>query len=89
MRVARVQEVTSERSRDETMVLDRSGSVVFALNAIGSLVWQLLPRDLEEMVNEICARFPEVPRTVINADVVSFVDELQRRGLVEAVDPAP
>jgi hypothetical protein len=88
VRVARVQDVTSEPSPDATIVLDRSGSLVFSLNAIGSLVWQLLPGDLDEMVDDICARFPAVPRSVIDADVVSFVQELQRRGLVE-VDAGP
>ena len=83
MRVRRVDDVTSERSRDGTVVFDSAGSTVFSLNAIGSLVWEALPGELEDIVDSICHTFPEVPRTQVESDVESFLSELLARDLVE------
>lgn len=83
VRVIRVDDVTSERSRERTVVLDSAGSAVFSLNAIGSLVWEALPGDLDEIVDSICGRFPAVPRKQVESDVASFLSELSERELVE------
>lgn len=65
--------------------------VYFGLNAVGALVWSLLP-PATHTFGELCARigasFPEVSPALIEADVAELMVELEQHGLLVRAAPA-
>ena len=61
---------------------------IYSFNHTGTLIWKLLasPRTMSELVSAV-AREYDVDFSVAESDVVAFVNELKKVGLVEV--PAP
>ena len=72
---------------DGAVLFSSDSEVYFGLNAVGARVWELLPPAREtvaEVVSELAAQYPDVDRSVIEADVAELLGDLQRQGLVRA-----
>jgi len=74
-------EVTAERSGDRMFVLDPQGRVLTTLNPVGALVWEALPASAENVVDKLCAEFPDMDSAALEADVRRFLASLSRAGL--------
>ena len=61
---------------------------IYSFNHTGTLIWKLLasPRTMSELVSAV-AREYDVDFSVAESDVVAFVNELKKVGLVDV--PAP
>ncbi|MFW6051847.1 MAG: PqqD family protein [Myxococcota bacterium] len=63
--------------------------VVHELNAVGSRVWELMPsHTVGEMADRICTEF-EVDRPTAVADIVRFLEQLRKAGMVDLEGAAP
>lgn len=82
MRFSRRDGVTFERSGDGAVVLDGDGRVMSSLSPVGTLIWELLPNDLERIVDNLALSYPGVAREQLAADAAQFLAELVACGLV-------
>lgn len=75
--------VRSTSNEDGGTVLDINRGKIFRLNRIGALIFEQLrqPRTRTQIVNEIGQNFKISPE-MIEADVIAFLESLQRRGLI-------
>jgi hypothetical protein len=71
----------------ETALLDLESRQVTSLNATAAAIWYLCDgvRDLAAISGEVSRVFPQVDRTVIEADVARTIAMLQERGLLARV----
>jgi len=77
----------------ETIVVPIRGSLadlqrVFALNPVAACIWERLDgrRDLAAARDAVLERF-DAPRQRVEADLLSFVDQALRAGLIEPAAP--
>jgi hypothetical protein len=70
---------------DKAVIVDPAGTELVTLNHVGTLVWQAIDgeRDEASITDELAARFPEVPRKTLEADVRRFLDELDGVNLLD------
>ena len=70
------------------MLVDMASGDCFELNDVGRLLWVEIgaTRDLASICESLVAMF-DVPREIVERDVVAIAEELQRAGLVEVVQP--
>ncbi len=86
MQYTRSDRVIAERSGERTVVLDADGTTLTTLNPIGSMLWDLLPCDVDGAVSYLVAQFPDVAENVLVADVTAFFDELVTNSLIIEID---
>ena len=69
---------------NKAVIVDPAGTELLTLNRVGTIVWQALDgeRDEGSIVEELAARFPDVPRPTLEADVRHFLDELEGANLL-------
>lgn len=84
-------EIVSREIAGETILVPIKGKLadmqqIFSLNPVAAYVWASLDgeRDLEAIVGGVLGRF-DVAREDAERDVVDFVEELLKAGLIEAV----
>ena len=65
------------------MLLDLEGEAYFALNEVGTRIWQLLQRDssVGEALDALSEEY-DVDREQLASDVVALLDKLTAAGLV-------
>jgi hypothetical protein len=70
---------------DKAVIVDPAGTELLTLNKVGTVVWHALDgeRDEAAIVDELAARFPDVSRDTLSADVRRFLAELEDVKLVE------
>jgi hypothetical protein len=70
---------------EETVLLDVEDGVAVRLNPSGAYLWERLeePATVEELARGMAGRF-EIDEAQALGDVVAFVREMLRRGLLEA-----
>jgi hypothetical protein len=71
----------------EIVLLNMKGNNYISLDAIGRRIWELLENPA--MVNDLCKQLGEEfegTQEQISADVLSFLEELEREGLVRVAD---
>ncbi len=75
--------VVSQAVEGEAVLLDISSGKYFALNPVGSRIWELCDgtRSTDEVVAAICAVF-EVDEEVARADLAEILDELRAEQLL-------
>jgi hypothetical protein len=75
--------VMARQVGDETVILDLASGTYFALDPIGSRVWQLIAEDatLAQACEAMLEEF-EVERPDLERDVLALVDSLIERRLV-------
>src|SRR6185436_2869951 len=87
--------VRSTSGMDGTVLLDLRSGKYFALNPVGSLVWQAIAAGASRgtAVERLAERFPEVPAERLCRDADALLAELQVKGLLRTTDrekrPAP
>jgi hypothetical protein len=83
-------DVQHRRFHEETVVLDLGRGEYFALDEVGSSVWEGLTagKSMEEVVASLAAVY-DADSARIAADVRALVDELVRRGLIVPVAAGP
>jgi Coenzyme PQQ synthesis protein D (PqqD) len=78
-------EVISRPVGDEVILLDLASGTYFSLGAVGAFVWEQLRVGLafSAIVDRVVADY-DVDSDVASADILSLVNELAEKGLVEA-----
>jgi hypothetical protein len=84
--VARNEELMSAPVDREIVFLNTASDSYVALDEIGRRVWELLehPRPIADLIGELSDEF-EGPPDAIGADVLAFLEELEREGMVRVV----
>lgn len=69
---------------DEIFLVDTGNDSLFHLNQTGSAIWTLLenPASGEEVIDILCAAFPDVSSDSIEQDALKLMRSLIRRGLL-------
>lgn len=65
--------------------------VYFGLNDVGMAVWQSLPpvfMEMDDLIEDLARRFPEVPVETIRTDAVEFLTDLESNELVKPAGSA-
>jgi len=78
--------VISEVVDDRAMLVSPDGSELLSLNAVGTMVWQLLDEhegDVGRLADALLAEFEDVSREQLERDVAEFIATLRDEGLVE------
>jgi hypothetical protein len=72
-----------------TVILGLRDGVYFELNEVGARIWQLLqqPRSLQSVLTTLLDEY-DVSPVQCEADLLSLVDKMLQRGLVEIRDGA-
>jgi hypothetical protein len=86
-----VTQVSNQVSHDlegETAVLNLESMSYFCLNQVGRCIWEALkePKTVNKICEGICQEF-EVSEEQCKADVLGFLDELDKAGLIEISEP--
>lgn len=86
--VTRNDEMMSAPVDREIVFLNQSTDSYVALDEVGRRIWDLLerPRRLGDLIEQLCHEF-DGPRDEIRSDVVGFLTELGREGIVRVDDP--
>lgn len=64
--------------------------IYFGLNAVGALVWELLPPrtdSLDALCAIVSATYPDVPPSTIRTDVAELLEQLVAEGLASRASP--
>lgn len=82
--VVATSEQVSTRLGDETVLLELKRGTYYGLNAVGSLIWEMVqqPRTIEALFSAVVGQFDVEPETC-ERDVVRLIQEMQVAGLVE------
>ena len=84
MRFETAEHVRATTGAENTVLLDLRSGKYFALNAVGSLLWDAVasgaPR--EAALARLAERFPEVPMARLERDADALLQQLQARGLL-------
>ena len=69
---------------DDIFLVVPETEAIFHLNAVGTALWHLLaePHVRDDLVTLLSAAFPDVPSTIIAADVDAFLSNLYLGGLI-------
>lgn len=80
--------VVFQRVSDGAILLSTAEEVYYGLNEVGAQVWERLSDEegLEEIIEALRERYPDVDAERIRSDVEEVVEELTREGLVEWAD---
>lgn len=79
--------VVFQRLDDGAMLFLPGTETYFGLNAVGAMVWQLLPparTTLDDVAAELGTQFPDVSIDTIRADVAELLGALTREGLARS-----
>lgn len=78
------EQVVSQRADESAIVLDLRSGEYFSIEGIGAEIWALCAVDstVESIIQALESEWA-VPRDVLVTDVLEFLDELQRAGLIE------
>jgi hypothetical protein len=88
--VARSEDLPCAPVDRDIVFLNRATDSYVALDEIGRRIWELLerPREIADLVAELSGEF-DGSRELIAADVLVFLGELEREGMVSVVDQRP
>ena len=86
-RVVRTEGIMTAPVDQEIVLLNMKGNNYISLDAIGRRIWELLETPVQ--VDGLCLQLGEEfegTQGQISADVLSFLEELEREGLVRVAD---
>ena len=77
--------VLEKKLDDELLLIDNETDVIFNLNPLGTAVWRFLetPRKLDEILEVLCAAFPDIPEVQIKDDTLLLLGQLVDSQLLE------
>lgn len=81
--------VIFQKLDDGAVLFAPETELYFGLNAVGALVWDLLPprtRTIEALCEAVASSYPDVPLTTLRTDVEELLDQLVAEGLVRRAD---
>jgi hypothetical protein len=85
--------IVARRIAGECILVPVSGSVagfdrIFALNAMGEGIWDLLAEELayDDLADRILERY-DIDRPTAEADLAEFLEEMEKEGLISRRDP--
>jgi hypothetical protein len=72
---------------DGAVLLDIDKGICYSLNAVGGRVWEMLEAghgksSFEDIVGVLAKDFPEVPRTQLEIDIESCLQDLESKSLI-------
>ena len=70
---------------DGAVLFSTDNEVYFGLNSVGARIWELLPpvcSTFDELCTKLSAEYPEVARSIIEADVKELIGDLTAHKLV-------
>lgn len=70
---------------DGAVLFSTDNEVYFGLNSVGARVWELLPpvcTTFDELCTRLSGEYPEVARSIIEADVKELLGDLTAHNLV-------
>jgi len=84
-RVVRVKDHLWSSLDDEVAILNLESGVYYGLDPVGAFIWGLLhePTTLAQVVDGVCARYPDVSKETVDTDVRELLGELAEQGLVQ------
>ena len=82
-RPARAHGILAQEAQGQTVLLRLEDGGYYALDEVGAMIWELCDglRSLAEVVAELCTEF-DAPAKTVAADVLEFVNDLRREGLL-------
>ncbi len=83
--------VIYQKLDDGAVLFAPATELYFGLNAVGAVVWDLLPPrtgSIEELCRNLETMFPEVPASTIRADVEELLERLVAEGLLLPREPS-
>lgn len=86
-KIVRLQGVMSSRVDDDIVILNMARNKYVNLDSIGRRIWELIEKPVQ--VNELCGQLElefSATQEEIAADVITFLAELEKDGLVRVVD---
>lgn len=88
MAVRRSPDVIHEAVDGRAMLVSPDGSELISLNAVGTMVWDLLatPAAAEDLAAQLHPRFEDVTLDELQRDIQAFLDSLREQGLVQETD---
>ena len=80
--------VRSTPGAEGTVLLDLRSGKYFALNGVGSLLWEAIAAGASrgEALERLAERFPEVPTDRLGHDADALLAQLQAKGLLHSTD---
>jgi len=77
-------EQVSTRLEDETVLLELKKGMYYGLNAVGTLIWEMVqrPQTLEALYGAVLDQYNVDPETCKH-DVLRLIEEMRVAGLVE------
>jgi hypothetical protein len=77
--------VVSQQTKDGAVLLEMSSGDCFELNEVGAQIWDALAKGeaLAAIVATLARRY-DLPPSTIEADALSLIDDLERRGLLSS-----
>ncbi len=81
--VIRAESAVSTEIDGHAVILEIETGAIFHLNQVGSRIWRMLETDAR--VGDVCEVLQQgfdVPADVCHGEVLEFLDEMRRRGLV-------
>ena len=86
-RVVRNDQLPSAKVDEDIVFLNDTMDSYVAVDEIGRQIWELLasPRRVDELVAELSKQYSGAKST-IETDVVTFLEQLEREGIVRVVD---
>lgn len=72
----------------ETVILNIENGQYFGLNAVGTHVFTMAeaPVQVSDVVEQLAARYDEVPRSQVADDVLAFLAQMREHGLILVAD---
>ena len=85
IRFRRSTRVDETRVGDRVVLYHRDAGSGIVLNPAGSLVWDSLsaPRSQDDLVIQLAAKFPTIPRARLEGDVAAYVESLLAHSLID------
>jgi len=82
--VCRTAGLVSTEVDGETVILSIDEGRYFGINAIGSRIWALIepPIRIDDLITALMQEF-EIDRPNCTADVLEFIDEMQKQNIVK------
>lgn len=81
--------VIFQKLDDGAVLFAPDTELYFGLNAVGALVWDLLPprsATIDAICSSVRNAYPDVPAEIIRADVEELLDQLVDEGLARRAD---
>jgi hypothetical protein len=86
-KVKKTNKALSSEIDDEIVMFDADAGKYYGLNGVAAAVWNQIdkPKSVEEICDQLTTEYDVEKQTCID-EVLSFLPELQKKGLIEIVD---